>query len=397
MEEPNPIPNLSEDRGPRQCPECGARVAARAVTCLVCGAVLGEDEEAAHFEEEESPEEPSAPWFRVPWSGLFGGVLAALAFLVAVGWLVRAQMVAISDTPTPSASPTVTLRPSRTPKPTDTPPPAPTFTPVPPRVHQVLSGETCVAVATNYGISLELLEGLNPDKCGPQGIIRPGDLLLIPAATPTAGPTPTLAPGAPSPTPECPILHVVQQGETGIGIAQKYGISFNLLQTANPQINFEQLPVNQVLQVPCAEPSPTPTATPNPYATPTPIPKYMAPMLLAPADGGVLTGDMVALQWTAVSLLRENEYYVVRVRRADEDAPMQSFYTKSTLERLGPELAPDPDDPVRVYTWEVMVVRERPEAGAGQMRYTAASQTSAERTFRWVLDEGATAPATPTP
>jgi hypothetical protein len=397
MEEPNPIPNLSADRGPRQCPDCGARVAARATTCLICGAVLEDHEEAARSEEEEIPEEPSAPRFRVPWSGLVAGILVALAFLVAVGWLVRAQMVAMSDTPTPTASPTVTARPSRTPRPTDTPPPTPTFTPVPPRVHQVLSGETCVAVATNFGISLDMLEGLNPDKCGPQGIIRPGDLLLIPAATPTAGPTPTLAPGMPSPTPECPILHVVQQGETGIGIAQKYGVSFNLIQTANPQVNFEQLPVNQVLQIPCAEPSATPTATPNPYATPTPIPKYAAPILLAPADGDVLTGDLVALQWTAVSLLRENEYYVVRIRRADQDAPMQSFYTKSTVERLEAELAPDPDDPVRVYTWEVMVVREHPDAEEGQVRYTAASQTSARRTFRWLLDEEATPSATSAP
>jgi LysM repeat protein len=236
-----------------------------------------------------------------------------------------------------------------------------------------------------YDTSLDALIALNPDKCGAGGIIRPSDLLLVPAATLVPGPTPTLGAGTPSPTPECPILHVVKSGETGLGIAEQYGQSFNVLREANPQVNFDQLPINQVLQVPCPEAEPTATPTPDPNATPTPIPKYSAPALLAPPDGATLASEIVPLQWTAVSLLRDNEQYAVRLRRLDENVPVVSLYTRTTLVRLAEEYAPTLDDPVREYSWEVTVVREQDSDASDQARFTAASFTSVQRRFTWRL------------
>ncbi len=328
----------------------------------------------------------------MPWGSLFAGIFTALVFIALIAWLVRAQIVGQPATPTPTLILTATRPPTYTPEPTETPAPTLTFTPIPPRVHQVQTGETCSSVATAHGISLDVLAALNPEKCGPGSIIRPADLLLVPAATMTPGPTITVGPGTPSPTPECPVLHVVQAGETGLAIAEKYDVPFNLVEVANPQADLAQLQVNQVLQIPCKEPVPTATPTMDPNASPTPVPKYAAPALLSPPDGATLTGPLVPLQWTAVSLLRDDEVYAVRLRRLDKGVPVESIYTRTTLVRLGEEYAPSPDDPVREYNWEVTVVREVGTAASGEIRYTAASFSSTRRTFRWLF---ASAEATP--
>jgi LysM repeat protein len=346
----------------------------------MCGTALDVAEEEYLEDEEEQDAR-----FQIPWRGLLAGILTALGFLAVIGWLVRAQLIGPPGTPTPVLTPTLTPSLTPTAEPTLTPSTVPTDTPVPPQVHQVQSGETCVSIAVANNITLDTLVSLNVEKCGPGGIIRPGDLLLIPAATSTPGPTPTVGPGTLVPTQECPILHVVQQGEAGLVIADKYGVSFLLLATANPQVDFDQLQVNQVLQIPCSTPGPTPTSPPDPNATATPIPKYAAPSLLSPPDGAKLTGALVALQWTTVSLLRENEQYAVRLRRLDEDLPVETLYTRTTLVRLGETFAPSADDPVREYSWEVTVVRSMGVTASGQPRYSAASQPSARRTFRWSI------------
>jgi len=179
-----------------------------------------------------------------------------------------------------------------------------------------------------------------------------------------------------------------------LAIAERYGVPFDVVATANPQVDFEQLPVNQVLQIPCRETGPTATPTVDADATPTAIPKYAAPALLSPADSATVTGELVPLQWAAVSLLRGDELYAVRVRHLDEDLPVDSVFTRTTLVRLGEEYAPSPDEPVREYSWEVTVVRDLGRGGTGQTRYTAASHTSEKRTFRWVLAPADETPAT---
>ena len=377
MEEPTPIPPIHEQAEPRYCPECGSRVANLASTCLMCGASLDVEEQVV----EEAPQ----PRFQIPWRGLIAGIFTAVAFLAAVAWLVRSQIMAPSVTPTPTLTATVTQTPTITPPPTETPPPTATNTPIPPRVHQVQPDDTCISIAVQYGIELELLTSLNLEKCGPGGIIRPNDVLLVPAPTSTPGPTPTVGPGTPIPTQACPILHIIQAGDTGLGIAEKYDVPLNVIETANPQVDISQLPINQVLQIPCGTPVPTPTPTMDPNATPTSIPKYALPALLSPADGATVSTPLVPLQWTAVSLLREDEWYAVRLRRLDKETPVESIYVRTTLVRLGEEYVPSPDDPVHEYSWEVTVVRLAGTSATGEPRYTAASYPSDKRTFRWTL------------
>jgi LysM repeat protein len=389
MEELTPrlIPDSSE---PRHCPECGSRVADLASVCLMCGASLDVEEAPA--------EAPPSPRFQVPWRGLFVSILTVVAFLGLVGWLVRLQIISYSTTPTPAFTPTVTRPPTYTPRPTEKPTSTLTPTAIPPLPYEVRQGETCVGIATQRGISLDTLVDLNPEKCGSDGIIVPGDILLIPAATPTIGPTSTVGPGTPVPTQECPIYHAVQAGETGLGIAERYNVSFSIIEAANPDKDLSQLQPNQVLQIPCGTPAPTPMPTMDPNASPTPVPKYAPPALLSPPDGATLTAEMVPLQWTAVSLLRDDEWYAVRLRRLDADVPVESVYTRTTLERLGEEYAPSPDDPSREYSWEVTVVRLAGASASGEPRYVAASYTSSRRTFRWLAaTPEATASSTPVP
>lgn len=349
------------------------------------------------MEDDEAPAEEAAdrPRFRIPWRGLIAGFLTAFAFVSLIGWLVRAQIVGPAPTPTPLVTATQTPLPTTTATSTATPPPTPTFTPIPPQVHQVLTGETCSSVAIAYGIPLSALVDLNLKKCGPNGLIRPSDLLLIPAATATPGPAPTLGPGTAEPTRECPALHVVKAGETGLAIAEQWGISFVLVAQANPQVDFEKLQVNQVLQIPCSDPTPSPVPTVDPNATPTLEPKYAAPALLSPPDGAAITGDIVPLQWTAVNLLREDEYYAVRLRRTDDTVPAESLYTRTTLVRLGEEYAPTQADPTREYSWEVTVVRSVSTSATGKPRYTASSFPSAKRNFVWTnpIDDSTPGPA----
>ena len=384
MEEPTAIPPIAEGSAPRNCPACGSRVADLATTCLMCGASLEAREEPV----EAKPQ----PRLRIPWRGLIGGAFTAVAFLALVWWLVRAQIAGLAQTPLPTFTPAASQTATKPPAPSDTPTPALTATPVPPRVHLVREGDTCVSVAILYGVPLDVLVQLNAEKCGPGELIRPGDPLLIPAATPTAGPTVTVGAGTALPTPECPRLHVVQRGETGLGIAERYNVPFPLIERSNPQVDFAQLPVNQVLQIPCAESEPTPTPTVDPHASPTPIPRYAAPALLSPSDGAEVTGAVVALQWTAVSLLREDEVYAVRLRSLSDTRALESLFTKTTVVRLDVTYAPTADIPVREYSWEVTVVRPSGSASSGETRYTAASQPSVKRTFRWVLVADETTP-----
>jgi LysM repeat protein len=387
MEELGPPPRIPQSGEPRYCPDCGSRVADLASSCIMCGASLDVEEEAP-------VEEPQPPRFQIPWRGLFSSILAALAFLAVVGWLVRAQIIEPPATPTPTVTPTATPSATPPPRPTETLPPTETPTPIPPQAYPVQPGDTCVSIAAQFQVPLDLLIALNPDKCGSGGIIRPGDPVLIPAPTSTAGPAPTMGPGTPLPTQECPILYVVESGDTALGIAERLGVSLQTIQEANglDEQELAQLRVSQVLQIPCSTPSPSPTPTRDPNASPTPLPKYAAPVLLSPADGAVVDSPLLPLQWTTVSLLRENEWYAIRLRRLDEDIPVESCYTKTTVARLGIECASTPQDGAHEYSWEVTVVRLTGRSSTGEPRYAAASHSSEKRTFRWLVPP----PHTPT-
>lgn len=90
----------------------------------------------------------------------------------------------------------------------------------------------------------------------------PAAPVVSPAPLPTPGPTPT------------PVVHVVQSGETLIGIATRYGVSVEDILAVNPGIQAELLQPGQQLIIPLAVPDGGAGLLP----TPTPVPLSLGPV-----------------------------------------------------------------------------------------------------------------------
>ena len=379
-EEPE-IPIPTEE--PRYCPACGSRVAAKATTCLMCGASL--------VEEEGTPEEPKRRglpgWARALLSGVLAlAILAAGAF--ALYTLLTTEPAAEDPTPTaiPTRRPTVppTLPPTPTSMPTSTP------TPVPPLAHQVQEGETLIVIAAEYDTTVEQIMALNPDL-DPQ-LIQVGQLLLIPVGTPTPGPTSTLDPDVPTPTPPDYIVHVVAPGETLSTIAEEYEVSIAVIRAANDlPLNDDTIRANQSLVIPMGTPMPSPTPTVDPNVTPTPVPPYAAPPLLSPPDGATLAGseEPILLQWASVSVLQDDEWYELTLSQPRGGVMSATIRSHTTAWRVPPDLMPAPDADVHEFQWQVQVVEEA-FGRYGELLYKEAGDPSEVRTFTWLVP-------TPTP
>ncbi|MDQ7030303.1 MAG: LysM peptidoglycan-binding domain-containing protein [Ardenticatenia bacterium] len=107
-----------------------------------------------------------------------------------------------------------------------------------------------------------------------------------PTASPTVTPTPT---PSPSPTPEvtntpttsptpATLIHVVQEGEVLLEIANQYGVTVEAIREANSLAN-DFLRVGQELLIPLPTPTPeatTPLPAETPQAAPTPTPEPTA-------------------------------------------------------------------------------------------------------------------------
>lgn len=104
--------------------------------------------------------------------------------------------------------------------------------------------------------------------------------VLPPVQNPVAGTTgpATTAPTNLPPVPEAVMIppppvtevppaagttHKVQKGETGVTIAKRHGVTLKALQEANPNVNWNRLKVDDVVQIPAASaPAPSSAAAP---------------------------------------------------------------------------------------------------------------------------------------
>jgi len=381
MSEEPIVPIPTEE--PRHCPVCGARVAALATTCLMCGASLTEEEEV---EEEVVRHRPHWVWW----------VIAGLIFLlvlVAASTLLRPLLLPASPTPTHTAAPTRTPTPTSTGTPTPTPTITPTPTPVPPRAHQVQGGETVASIAELYDTTVEEILALNPG-IEPE-LLQVGQVLLVPPALPTPGLAATETPEEPTPGPGGVIVHVVAPGETLLSIAERYSVTVAVIRAANPAIppGSDVIQVNQALLIPVGTPAPSPTPTLNPDATPTPLPTYRAPTLLSPPDGAVFGGPdaVIVLQWASVGILRVGEWYEIHLARPGAEPVVER--TRATAYRVPSELYPPPGSTLREFRWHVRVVRRLRRT---EDVYEQASLPGPVRVFTW-LEEVPTPTPTPTP
>jgi len=90
---------------------------------------------------------------------------------------------------------------------------------------------------------------------------------FTPTSKPMSSLTPlgTLIPAGPTPT---PFVHIIQQGETLLEIAFRYGVQFDSIVLANPEIDPNLLRIGEEIRIPGPEGEPADILLP----TPTPIP-----------------------------------------------------------------------------------------------------------------------------
>jgi hypothetical protein len=108
-----------------------------------------------------------------------------------------------------------------------------------------------------------------------------------PSLTPRASPLPS---GPPPPLPTAtstitptPFLHVLAKDDTLFGLALKYGVSLEVIKTANPELQPNLLIVGTSVIIPIQA-----TTAPTSVPTPTPVPVRMAaPRCYPTADGGL--------------------------------------------------------------------------------------------------------------
>lgn len=136
--------------------------------------------------------------------------------------------------------------------------PVPTVEPVQDQIHTVEPGDTLFKIASQYGVTIDVIVAANdiPDvnqlEVGQQILIpAPGSVVPTSPAEVIAGETP--APPADTPTESPPAAdgtHVVQAGENLYRIGLRYGCSVEQMATANGIVNVSRISVGQVLQVP---------------------------------------------------------------------------------------------------------------------------------------------------
>lgn len=204
-------------------------------------------------------------------------------------------------------------------------------------------------------------------------------------ASPTASPTstrrvvvrqPTPTPFRPTPTAE-PLIHVVLEGEVLGLIADEYGTTVQAILEANDLEDVDLISVGQELIIVGVRVTPAVAVTQTPSSTPTPTSPfaYEAPTLLYPQDQAVFEGREanIVLQWASVGILKEEEWYAVRIWTRDEKDAHRAW-TKASNWRVPDSLYPGTTG--EVFYWDISVVRRSGQ----ELRLSPGSLT---RRFGW--------------
>jgi LysM repeat protein/predicted nucleic acid-binding Zn ribbon protein len=356
----------------RRCPNCGTRVARDADSCFMCGHNL-----------RIQARRPQ----RVAWVDVLL-VLAVIAVLV-LWWRLgsQPQLEATSQAKTgifPSSVPLMT--PTTTPGPSATPTPVPSPTvPAPNYVtHEVQAGETLLEIANTYNVTVEEIQAANKLN---DVLIHIGDRLIIPVAG-SAQPAPVAT------TATSLSQYVVRTGDTIISIALTFGSSVDDILRANNLGPNDLIRPGDVLNVPIRQlppevPKSAQQTTTNTVTQTTSTTErntetvYIEPRLIGPPDQTTFPRDQVVLlRWISVDVLSPNEWYVLLINPAADNAKsLPSIWTKATSYRLDTSMAPEVGQ-LATYSWQVSVVRVKTGAN-GQVVLEAASPPSGIRYFTW--------------
>lgn len=312
--------------------------------------------------------------------------LAIGAIMVYVALDSQGTIVEPTVTPTVTLTVTPTLTPTPvTPTVTSTPEPSPT-----PFSYTVASGDTCLAIAARFEISVQSIVLLNslPAACN---TLVEGQKLLIPQPTPTATPQATATLSAAEAEFEAceKVYYSVEENDTLSTIAQNYNVPMDAIKSWNGMVNNTVIAGLTIVIPLCERP-----ATPGPSPTPTPPPPYPAPNLLLPADGAVFTLDAasVTLQWAAVGTLNSNEAYRITVEDITEGEGRRLIDEVSGTTFSVPASFRAKTNEPHIYRWWVIPVRQTGTDESGNIIWDTAGALSESRVFTWVGEGGTVTP-----
>ncbi|MFC1959676.1 LysM domain-containing protein [Chloroflexota bacterium] len=263
-----------------------------------------------------------------------------------------------------------------------TPSVTPTITNTPgPHEHVVQAGEGLIGIVLQYGHYdlgvLDAVVALNGNMPDADRLPPPGSTILVPRPTPLPTPlggelTATIvAQNPPTATPQrLTGIHVVEEGQSIVGIAQQYNTTMAILAQLNPQLWWHGcdftiasggtacaplLNVAEELTIPLPTPTPSATPTPSGSETPTITPTFAAVRLLWPAAGSIVAGGPLTLRWVSAGMLQSDQAYQVTVTDYTSGVAYSEFVRGNSLV-LPPELQPV-DEAVHEITWQVVVVQ----------------------------------------
>ncbi len=124
------------------------------------------------------------------------------------------------------------------------------------RQHVVLTGDTLLAIALQYGTTVEAIQALN--GLADTDLIYVGQVLRVPAATSTTGEEKS----------GCAHTHIVSAGEGLYAIVARYDVSITAIANANGIVNLNLLQIGQRLCIPHETSTTTPVAPPPPTPSP---------------------------------------------------------------------------------------------------------------------------------
>lgn len=252
---------------PRRCPNCGARVAQQADTCMLCGQRLRRSTYLT-------------PTLALLAVAVVGGILiaglrdrssggAAPTFTPPV-----ATVFALADTNTPTAPGTTpaganapaatdtavppTLTPTAVPTETETSTPVPSDTPAPtpaPRVHIVTSGDVLSTIAQQYDVSMGDILAVNPGLTE-RTMLRVGQEIAIPGGAATA-----------EAEVAAPPVHVIESGDNLAYLADTYDTTVSAILAVNPGLTVgTMLRVGQEIVLPSDGAAAAPAAESQPQS-----------------------------------------------------------------------------------------------------------------------------------
>jgi LysM repeat protein len=255
-----------------------------------------------------------------------------------------------------------------------------------------------LGLALYFDVSLESLLQLNGQT--DSDYIQKDTEILVP--NPTYTPTP-----AATALPTFEVLqdvdpnqcrdHKIAAGETLVGIAIKYDVSVQLIQSVNNITNPDLVREGQKLCIPLVTPGPAPSPTFGPTPTSAVAPQHSAPQLLYPPAGVEVPAGtrQVILQWTVAGFLASDEYYMVEIRNLGRpDSRAVRGFVKTTLWR-SPEIIRPATGSIEVFAWRVSVVQGVGKPDDPSFRWERSGLPSGWQTFVWMGVAQAVAP-TPT-